>query len=397
MGKLKRKKKTVFRRYRRHHPRTGPRPVFELRYTEDGKVWDFYRKWLDDIQSKYDVSDMWPEVIVAGNPSKSNMNPELFELRGLRVLGVDNGGEKIDPNVPLHYSGYQRTFTITEEELGALRQKQFDYPTSKEEIEFIDNPFLRNALLKVQSGKKKNLNIPQIISELKEKINLLFPDGKQTTLFTKEICDNDIATLYSWTFPSPTTMAARDIPYELQEVSKRELGLCSQSRIVMEPELFELREGEPRNYLNYKKNIPITEEDRKQLETDTSNLISKIMKAPDTTAWFMKFVKQRVIRSLIEDPQQDTLLRTRFTFELVGINNENVEPLVDGWYLCNAVDDRWNGELCYRAWGNGQWWTPFSDGWVSSRMGIYQWVGPVADVNGPAPDGTNPTKKEKIN
>lgn len=44
----------------------------------------------------------------------------------------------------------------------------------------------------------------------------------------------------------------------------------------------------------------------------------------------------------------------------------------------------------YRAWGNGFWWTPLKDGWLSAPNGIYRWRGPVADVNGPAPDGANP-------
>lgn len=65
-------------------------------------------------------------------------------------------------------------------------------------------------------------------------------------------------------------------------------------------------------------------------------------------------------------------------------------PTAPGWYECWAVDDRWCGEMRYRAWGNGLWWTPLPDGWLSSRDGIYYWRGPVADVNGPAPDGTDP-------
>ena len=55
-------------------------------------------------------------------------------------------------------------------------------------------------------------------------------------------------------------------------------------------------------------------------------------------------------------------------------------PTEAGWYECYATDDRWKGSMRYRAWGNGLWWI----------MGLYRWRGPVADVNGPAPDGTNP-------
>ncbi len=67
------------------------------------------------------------------------------------------------------------------------------------------------------------------------------------------------------------------------------------------------------------------------------------------------------------------------------------DPTDAGWYGCWATDDRWNGEMRYRAWGNGRWWTPLADGWFSSPPNIYRWHGPVADVHGPAPDGTNPT------
>jgi hypothetical protein len=54
------------------------------------------------------------------------------------------------------------------------------------------------------------------------------------------------------------------------------------------------------------------------------------------------------------------------------------------------VDDRWDGLPRYRAYGNGRWWTPLADGWISAPDNIYRWHGPVADINGPAPDGTNP-------
>jgi hypothetical protein len=66
-------------------------------------------------------------------------------------------------------------------------------------------------------------------------------------------------------------------------------------------------------------------------------------------------------------------------------------PTETGWYECWAIDDRWNGEMAYRAFGNGLWWTPLKDGWLSAPDGTYHWRGPVADVNGPAPDGTNPS------
>lgn len=77
-------------------------------------------------------------------------------------------------------------------------------------------------------------------------------------------------------------------------------------------------------------------------------------------------------------------------------HQSNHKPQVPGWYECWARDDRWNGEMRYRAWGNGFWWTPLEDGWITAPDGLYRWRGPVADVNGPAPDGTNPQPTPKV-
>lgn len=73
-----------------------------------------------------------------------------------------------------------------------------------------------------------------------------------------------------------------------------------------------------------------------------------------------------------------------------GWNDEWTEPTEKGWYLVDAVDGRWNGEVRYRAWGEGSWWIPLPDGWMSSPMGLYRWVGPAYDVFGPSPSGDNP-------
>jgi hypothetical protein len=71
---------------------------------------------------------------------------------------------------------------------------------------------------------------------------------------------------------------------------------------------------------------------------------------------------------------------------------ETVSPTAAGWYEVDAIDGRFADRQgpVYRAWGNGRWWTPLADGWISVPDGLYRWRGPVADVNGPAPDGTNP-------
>ena len=72
------------------------------------------------------------------------------------------------------------------------------------------------------------------------------------------------------------------------------------------------------------------------------------------------------------------------------IHAESESPTEKGWYECWAVDGRWGVRMQYRAWGNGCWWTPLADGWVSSKDGVYKWRGPVTDIGGTAPDGTNP-------
>ncbi len=65
-------------------------------------------------------------------------------------------------------------------------------------------------------------------------------------------------------------------------------------------------------------------------------------------------------------------------------------PPERGWYEVAAIDDRWEWETRYRGWGNGLWCPPLPDGWISGPVGVYRWRGPVADIMGPAPDGTNP-------
>lgn len=73
---------------------------------------------------------------------------------------------------------------------------------------------------------------------------------------------------------------------------------------------------------------------------------------------------------------------------------ETESPTVPGWYEVDATDGRFadrSGPV-YRAWGNGFWWVPLPDGWITAHENLYRWRGPVADVNGPAPDGTDPQR-----
>ena len=71
-------------------------------------------------------------------------------------------------------------------------------------------------------------------------------------------------------------------------------------------------------------------------------------------------------------------------------NSEHTEPTEAGWYLCDAVDGRWDGQFKYRAWGNGSWWIPLVDGWLSSPMGLYRWTGPAYDIDLASPAGDDP-------
>jgi len=57
-------------------------------------------------------------------------------------------------------------------------------------------------------------------------------------------------------------------------------------------------------------------------------------------------------------------------------NSSFKKPLRKGWYECKARDNRWDGKTMWRAWGNGLWWIPLKNGWLSSNLGTYKWRGP---------------------
>jgi phage FluMu protein Com len=76
-------------------------------------------------------------------------------------------------------------------------------------------------------------------------------------------------------------------------------------------------------------------------------------------------------------------------------HSENEQPTDRGWYLCDSIDGRWNGEFRYRAWGNGYWWIPLPDGWISAPISLYRWKGPPHDIMKPSPHGHDPQPNEK--
>ena len=71
-------------------------------------------------------------------------------------------------------------------------------------------------------------------------------------------------------------------------------------------------------------------------------------------------------------------------------HDQNVTPTLPGWYEVRTDDGRFDGRTVYRGWGNGAWWIPLADGWLTANEHAYHWRGPVADIDGPAPDGTDP-------
>jgi len=65
--------------------------------------------------------------------------------------------------------------------------------------------------------------------------------------------------------------------------------------------------------------------------------------------------------------------------------DEDDPPINDGWYAIQRKD----GSLCLRAWGNGEWWIPLHDGWLSGLPPGFRWMGPVEPMEWDTP-GTQP-------
>jgi|SRR6478736_4125497 len=67
--------------------------------------------------------------------------------------------------------------------------------------------------------------------------------------------------------------------------------------------------------------------------------------------------------------------------------NEDVEPAESGWYAVMRADK----SLCLRAFGNGLWWIPLKDGWLSGLPPGFKWFGPLMPI-----DWDTPTKTEGV-
>lgn len=61
--------------------------------------------------------------------------------------------------------------------------------------------------------------------------------------------------------------------------------------------------------------------------------------------------------------------------------SENVEPIEEGWYAVQRAD----GSLCIRAWGDGFWWSPLKDGWLSGLPEGFRWFGPLESLDWETP------------
>lgn len=60
---------------------------------------------------------------------------------------------------------------------------------------------------------------------------------------------------------------------------------------------------------------------------------------------------------------------------------ENDPPINPGWYAVQRKD----GSLCLRAFGNGEWWIPLADGWLSGLPTGFRWLGPLEPVEWDTP------------
>lgn len=82
------------------------------------------------------------------------------------------------------------------------------------------------------------------------------------------------------------------------------------------------------------------------------------------------------------------VVHRRRASELTVFQPRDTDPTEVGWYQVRWSDES-GDHVEYRGF-NGTWWTPLPDGWLSAPYGKYEWRGPVADIQGPAPDGTSP-------
>jgi len=61
-------------------------------------------------------------------------------------------------------------------------------------------------------------------------------------------------------------------------------------------------------------------------------------------------------------------------------HSSKTHPPRRGWYEVKQLSD---GQIGWRAWGNGQWWVQLVDGWIGEPEwdGRYQWRGPRQSID----------------
>ena len=72
---------------------------------------------------------------------------------------------------------------------------------------------------------------------------------------------------------------------------------------------------------------------------------------------------------------------------LVTWKLEDELPSEKGWYAIMRSD----GTFCIRGWGNGHWWIPLKDGWMSGIPSGFKWFGPLEPIEWNTPQPTLPS------
>lgn len=67
-------------------------------------------------------------------------------------------------------------------------------------------------------------------------------------------------------------------------------------------------------------------------------------------------------------------------------HSEAETPTQPGWYAIQRID----GSYCLRAWGNGHWWIPLKDGWLSGLPSGFRWLGPLEPLAWETPRADQP-------
>jgi hypothetical protein len=87
--------------------------------------------------------------------------------------------------------------------------------------------------------------------------------------------------------------------------------------------------------------------------------------------------KRKALIAYVRDLERRTLAAPEAPTEPVAWRQETESPTDKGWYAVMRAD----GSLCLRAFGQGLWWIPLKDGWLSGLPTGFKWCGPLADID----------------